>query len=85
MVEGIGVGPLPWRIISLRAYTGPVPCKPTKSPGAPREWRITLVRHKGQYLGRVEAPDEATAIKIAIEEFKVPEAQRTRLIAQPVE
>jgi hypothetical protein len=62
-----------------------VPCKPTKSPGAPREWRITLVRHKGQYLGRVEAPDEATAIKIAIEEFKVPEAQRTRLIAQPVE
>jgi hypothetical protein len=44
-----------------------------------------LVRAKGQFLGRVEAPDEPTAIKIAIEEFKVPEAQRSRLIATPIE
>jgi hypothetical protein len=44
-----------------------------------------LVRAKGQFLGRVKAPDEATAIKIAVEEFNVPEAHRSRLIAQPVE
>jgi hypothetical protein len=56
--------------------------KPTKSTGALRECRITLVRAKGQYLGRVEAPDAESAIKIAIAEFNVPEAPRSRLIAQ---
>jgi hypothetical protein len=35
-----------------------------------REWRITLVR--GQYLGRVEAPDAETAIKEAIRIYSVP-------------
>jgi hypothetical protein len=50
-----------------------------------RQWRITLVRAKGQYLGRVEAPDAETAIARAIDEFHVDEAQRSRLIAQPVE
>jgi hypothetical protein len=42
-------------------------------------------RTKRQRIGTVEAPDEATAIKIAIVEFKVPEAHQSRLIAQPVE
>lgn len=50
-----------------------------------REWRITPIRAKGQYLGRVEAPDAETAIKRAIEEFGVDEAHRSRLIAQPVD
>jgi hypothetical protein len=50
-----------------------------------REWRITLIRKKGQYLGRVEAPDAESAIKRAIEEFGVDEAHRSRLVAQPVE
>jgi hypothetical protein len=36
-----------------------------------RQWRITLVRAKGQYLGRVEAPDAETAIARAIDEFHV--------------
>jgi hypothetical protein len=59
--------------------------KNTKSTGALRERRITLVRAKGQFLGRVEAPDAESAIKIAIAEFNVPEAQRSTLIVQPVE
>ena len=59
--------------------------KGTKPKGTMREWRITLVRAKGQYLGRVEAPDEATAIAEAIRIYSVPEAQQSRLIAQPVE
>jgi len=59
--------------------------KPTKSNGALWEWRITLVRAKGRYIGRVEAPDEATAIAEAIRIYSVPEAQRSRLIAQPIE
>jgi hypothetical protein len=66
-----------------RAYTRLMPRKPTKSTGAVREWRINLVRAKGQYLGRVEAPDAETAIKEAIRIYGVPEAQRSRLIAQP--
>ena len=44
-----------------------------------------MIRAKGQYLGRVEAPDAETAIKCAIEEFEIDEAHRSRLIAQPVE
>jgi hypothetical protein len=60
-----------------------------KNPSAPkkpnREWQITLMRKKGHYLGRVEAPDAETAIERAVEEFQVDEAHRSRLIAQPVE
>ena len=60
--------------------------KPATPPKKPlREWRITVVRAKGQYLGRVEASDAESAIARAIEEFQVPETQRGRLIAQPVE
>jgi hypothetical protein len=56
------------------------------SPKKPlREWRITLIPKKGQYLGRVEAPDAATAIERAMAEFDIDEAHRSRLIAQPVE
>jgi hypothetical protein len=29
-----------------------------------RQWRITLIRHKGERLGTVEAPDADTAIKV---------------------
>jgi hypothetical protein len=58
---------------------------PTKSPGAVREWHIMLVRAKGQYLGRVQAPDEATAIREAIRLFNVPQVQWSRLVAQEAE
>ena len=41
--------------------------KPPTRPKKPlREGRITLVRAKGQYLGKVDAPDADTAIKLAI-------------------
>ena len=57
-----------------------------KAPKKPlREWRITLIRAKGEYLGRVEAPDAESAIERAIAEFNIDEANRSRLIAQPVE
>ena len=59
--------------------------KSTKPKETMRRWRIILVRAKGQRLGTVEAPDVDSAIKIAIAEFSVAEAQRSRLIAQPVE
>jgi hypothetical protein len=30
-----------------------------------REWRISLIRKQGRYLGRVEAPNEQSAIEAA--------------------
>jgi hypothetical protein len=55
--------------------------KPTPPPKKLREWRITLIRAKGQYLGGVEAPDAEAAIERAIAEFNIDEAHRSRLIA----
>jgi hypothetical protein len=43
-------------------------------------WAIYRI-HGTAFLGIVDAPDEETAIKKAIEEFKVPETQRNRLMA----
>jgi hypothetical protein len=47
-------------------------------------WTIYHIRGTpAQLVGIVyEAPDQESAIKKAIEEFKVPENQRNRLIAQ---
>jgi hypothetical protein len=66
-----------------------VPRKPTKPASrkpALRQWRVILLRKKGQPLGTVDAPDAATAIEIAIHRFSVtdPSDQR-RLVAQPIE
>jgi hypothetical protein len=64
-----------------------VPRKPTsKSKAATRQWRIVLIRKKGERIGTVEAPDAEAAIKVAIEEYGItdPERQR-RLVAQPIE
>jgi hypothetical protein len=44
-----------------------------------------LIRAKGQYLGRVEAPDAVSAIKRAIEKFNIDEPHRSRLIARPMD
>jgi hypothetical protein len=49
-----------------------------------KRWRISLIKATpARLIGHVAAPDEASAIKKAIEEFKItdPERQR-RLIAQ---
>jgi hypothetical protein len=56
--------------------------RPTK-PASP-SWVVCHIRGTpAQLVGIVyDAPDEQAAIKKAIEEFKVPENQRGRLIAQ---
>ena len=46
-----------------------------------REWRITLVHAKGQYLSRIEA----TAIKVASEPFPITDAQQQRRFAEAFE
>jgi hypothetical protein len=58
--------------------------KPT-TPTLVREWRVSIIREKIQYLGRVLAPDKEAAIARAMEEFHIEPARRFRLIVMPVE
>jgi|HubBroStandDraft_6_1064221.scaffolds.fasta_scaffold921758_2 hypothetical protein len=55
---------------------------------AKKEYSWNIYRLRGtpaQLIGRVEAPDEATAIKKAIEEFKITNpVMQKRLIAQRI-
>jgi len=50
-----------------------------------REWRITMIAAKSKYVGRVEAADEQSAIEKAMQEFKISEAQRFKLVAEPID
>ena len=43
-----------------------------------RRWRISLIRERAELLGFVDAPDEATAIKEAIERFAVKDEDRQK-------
>jgi hypothetical protein len=46
-------------------------------------WEITLIRQRGQFLGFVDAPDEASAIAEAITIFQITEPwQQKRLVAR---
>ena len=56
-----------------------------KAAKPPREWRISIMRAKVQYVGLVEAADKESAIDKAMDEFKIGKAQRFRLIAEPVD
>jgi hypothetical protein len=41
-----------------------------------RRWRVVLLRHKGEILGTVEAPDVASAKAAAAVQFDLDEIQR---------
>jgi hypothetical protein len=41
-----------------------------------------LIRKRGEYLGRVGAPDQASAEAEAVERFGLSEDQRKRLVVQ---
>jgi hypothetical protein len=60
--------------------------KRTVSPCQPQTYRWRISRLKAtpaEYIGEVEASDEASAIKKAIEEFQITERwQQSRLVAQ---
>ena len=45
-------------------------------------WRMSLIRGTPQrYLGRVEAPDEQSAIEAAAKEFRISDSLRNRIVA----
>jgi hypothetical protein len=46
-------------------------------------WHISRIRKKGEFVGVVEAPDEPTAIKEAIERYDIREPwKQARLVAR---
>jgi hypothetical protein len=54
-------------------------------PEQTHRWEIVQLRERGRFLGFVDAPDEKTAIKIAIEQFQITNLeQQKRLIVRRV-
>jgi len=47
-----------------------------------RRWRVVLLRHKGEILGTVEAPDGEAAKAAAAVQFDLDEVQRNRIVVQ---
>ena len=47
-----------------------------------RRWRVVLLRHKGEILSTVEAPDVAAAKAAAAIQFGLDEIQRGRIMVQ---
>jgi hypothetical protein len=46
-----------------------------------RTWRV--IRLPATFIGLVEAPDEPTALKVAIEQFKISPGDQWRLVVRP--
>jgi hypothetical protein len=46
-----------------------------------RTWRV--IRLPAAFIGLVEAPDEQTALKVAIEQFKISPGDQWRLVVRP--
>ena len=50
-----------------------------------RDWRVAIIRKKLERLGRVAAGGDAEAAEAAaVQEFKLNDEQRKRLVIQPV-
>jgi hypothetical protein len=65
------------------AYVTTDPFEPTPPTMEMYNWEIVLVRPRGRVIGTVGAPDRETAIKSAIEEFKITDPTlKGRLTAQ---
>ena len=51
----------------------------------PAEWQINRISGKGAvYIGQVQAPDAAAAIKAAIRKFDIEPHQQHRVAARPI-
>jgi hypothetical protein len=50
--------------------------------GVRRRWRVVLLRHKGEILGTVEAPEAQAAKAVAAVPFNLDEVRRNRIMVQ---
>jgi hypothetical protein len=56
-----------------------------QKPATELRWRITRIKSTpAAEIGSVSAPDAVTAIRKAIEEFQIPKAQHSRLVARRI-
>jgi hypothetical protein len=65
------------RTPTLPRYPSTIRKKPTVAKL--RSWRFSILRHRAEYLGTVQAPDERTAEAAAVAAFDLDEHQRRRL------
>jgi hypothetical protein len=57
--------------------------RPKKATAAKlRSWRVSVLRSRAHYLGDVQASDERAAEAAAVEEFKLSDDQRKRVVVQ---
>jgi hypothetical protein len=61
-----------------------MPSKRVPQPSKPRTWRVSLIKKKMEYVGRVQAVDKASAELTAAAEFELDDHQRTRLFVEEV-
>jgi hypothetical protein len=64
------------------AFGRPPMRKPRKEAAGPFSWAVYIFRKKLTWLGRVEASDRDEALKKAIEQHRVREADRWRVSVQ---
>ena len=50
----------------------------------PRDWRVSIIRKKLVYLGRVHAVDKPSAADAAAAEFNLTDHERRRLLVEEV-
>lgn len=56
--------------------------RPTKPQ--PRIWRVSIIKKKLEYVGRVQAVDKESAELAAATEFQLKDHERTRLFIEEV-
>jgi hypothetical protein len=61
-----------------------MPTKRIPQPPKPRTWRVSLIKKRMEYVGRVQALDKASAELVAATEFELNDHQRTRLFVEEV-
>jgi hypothetical protein len=61
-----------------------MPAKKFPNPPQPRTWRVSLIKKKMEYVGRVQATDKASAELVAATEFQLNDHRRTRLFVEEV-
>jgi hypothetical protein len=61
-----------------------MPTKRVPKPPQPRTWRVSLIKKKMEYVGRVQAVDKASAELAAAAEFELTDHQRTRIFVEEV-
>jgi hypothetical protein len=49
-----------------------------------RMWRVSIIKKKMEYVGRVQAADKASAELVAATEFQLKDHERTRLFIEEV-